>query len=208
MEIKLGGQRECIIIGRIVQKRKLRLIEGSDFLVLDDYEKDGIDQNENESCAFDYIFKNAPSEIKKFFPTSYGLRAVDFQKFAYSDTKLQDMYGYIAGKDTTLEILKGFPKARINKEIVLEVERVLAFEDFPLSYKKKFYGKEMDFKEFALAHGAAKEELKTLENWLKENISKNYWDKLDYEFVHSNWGLHFKTNHPLILDLGYFIFKN
>ena len=201
-----GGGRECIIQNPdTVIKRNLRMLTTPEFDVVDDYQFDDVDQQLTEMYALKYINRMAPDEVKKFFPRLICVEQKLLTKPTFSDTKLQTIYGYLAGSETTLEILKTFPAAKIHYETELVLERILPFEEIPFEDQKKFYSKGCSFDDFAKHYGATVDEINILHHWLKRHSKENY-RKMDYHFTMSNWGLRPNQIYPVILDLGYFFF--
>lgn len=201
-----GGNRECIILDeyRIV-KRTLRMIERPEFDVLDDFLYDDIDQQYSEGLALTYIYTYAPDEVKKFFPRLFGMHFIKVKKPTFSDTKLQTIYNYVASEDTTLEELMAFPEAQISHEMILEIERVLPFEQLPLEKQQVFFKKGINFHTFA-KHTSPVVDSFALEKWLNKHQSKTWTQSMDYIYTVSNWGIREGDNHPVILDVGYFFF--
>lgn len=203
-DIYKGGNRECLILTeQTVVKRNLRVISTEEFDIVDDYQFDGVDQQLVESNALLFIHRNAPQHIRQFFPKLISIEKTGLVKPTFSDTKLQEAYGFLATTSTTLKDLLQFPKARINYETQLILERVVPFEDIPYDERKQFLGKGCDFNNFANYYGTSSAEL---HEWLKLHTQQNYC-KLDYNFIVSNWGIRHHNNFPVILDLGYFFFN-
>lgn len=206
MSVKVGGERQCISLDtNTVRKISVRSFETDEFDIIDDYYEFG-NQTLTEAAALQHIHSEAPRIVKKFFPKFYQLKQVRLVKETYSSQKLESE-GYSLHWDTNLKEVRDYPNARLKYEWVLDVEKVIAFEDFNLSYQKRFFKKTNDFKYFATYHRASRLEVLILEHWLKENIHPKHIKKLDYQNVSSNWGINPKTGYPQILDLGYFVFK-
>lgn len=206
LEKAVGGERECLIISdRIALKRVKRLIDKEEFAVLDDYYEE-YNQMKTEAAALQYIKLYAPENIQKFFPKLKWLLQAPVAKPTYSDVDLQTKYGYVAGEATTLENLQFCTLAQREDELVIAVERVVPFENLALDYQKLFFGKGTTFLDFCLVNGVSVEEYDALSAWLMAHISPHHRKLLDYTYTHSNWGLTL-TGHPVILDLGYFLFS-
>ena len=201
-----GGNRECIILDKHrIQKRTLRMVEKPEFDVLDDFLYDDIDQQYSEGMALTYIYTYAPDEVRKFFPRLFSMQLISVNKPTFSDTKLQTLYNYVASEDTTLDDLTAFPEAKISHERILEIERVLPFEELPLEKQQVFFKKGINFHTFAKHINPIVDSF-LLERWLIQNRSKTWRQSMDYLYTVSNWGIRESDNHPVILDVGYFFF--
>lgn len=199
-----GGDRECEVLDtKTVRKRRRRLIEKEDFLILDDYIHD-VDQTLVEYQALRFIEDNAPTRVQKFFPKLIAKKKVAFTKTAYSDKELYNL-GFSSRTDLNLKLLQDFPAAEIFTENVLDIERIQSFGKLPLSYQQECWRSSATFKSFAMDFGAKDRDVEYLQKWLKENVQPSYYPKLDFWYTYSNWGINQSSRYPQILDLGYFV---
>ena len=135
------------------------------------------------------------------------MEKIKVNKPTYSLSKLLEIYNYTAGESTTLDILENFTQAVVKYELILDMELVVPFEDFSLEFQQQFFTKESDFHSFSKHINPIVDSF-AMEKWLLNNREQNIYKSMDYLNILSNWGIRESTNHPVILDLGYFFFNS